>query len=544
MSRTTKPFLVALGCSLALLAGACEIPEQDSSVSGGSIVVGLSQIGSLDPPRAEGGPALTILRTACDGLVGLDPESGAPRPALAESWDLREDARRLDLTLRAGLRFHDGTEVTAASVREALSRVARPAVSSPWASLVSNVVGYAEVQAASATNLSGVRAVSDRELQIELTEPFSDFPTVLSHPALIPVSLESLEALADAEGPVGPACAGPYLVDEGLEEGDLRLIRPTGGASRNDAYLSGGRGLAERILVRSFESPEDAYQAYKNGVVDVAAVPDSRLAEAKASDAGYVSGATPQIIYLAFDPANPATANPGLRHAISLAIDRLVIIDAAYGDQRRPATRWLPGDYAPGIDSSCDNLARRIADPNRARDLLGATGVVPSSLELRLYYDPQTTGRFVAEALQLQLTQALGISVETQPLDGQDVAASFAARGAEPAMWIMRTNFDLPLPDQYLGDQFRTGSASNVLGFSDPAFDERIENARAATAQDDIERLYVEAESALCDQMPAIPLWTSVSHWMINPEKVRFENVRRLDFLGGPLMRHAVAAGN
>ena len=503
-------------------------------------MVGLSQIGSLDPPRASGSSAMAVLRTACDGLVGLDPGSGTPRPALAESWDLHEGARKLTLQLRSGLKFSDGSAVTAGSVREALSRVARPSTSSPWVDLVSKVAGFAEVQSGTATNLSGVKPLEDLGLEIELSEPYSDFPTVLSHPALVPVSLESLEESPD--GPDEPVCAGPYRIEQGLEPGDLRLSRTTAGAGHNEAYLRNGEGFAERILIRSFESREDAYQAYRAGTVDVAPVPDSRLGESQASGAGYVGVATPQITYLAFDPANPATADPRFRQAISLAIDRLVILDAAYGDQRQPATRWLPGAYGRGVESTCTGYARRIADPDRARELLGASGVPAEGLRLALYYDPAMTGRLVAEAIQIQVREVLGVSLQPQELDGEDVVSSFNSRGSPAAAWIMATTIDLPLPDQFLGDLFRTGSAKNVLGFSDRTFDARTEDARKATSKEEIERLYVQAENALCNQMPAIPLWTSVSHWMINPDKVESAGERKLNSLGGPLLRHLSAA--
>ena len=509
--------------------------------SGGSLVIGLSQIGTLDPPRAAGASALSLLRTACDGLIGLDPDSGAPRPALAAGWSLETGARRLSLDLRPGMTFHDGTPVTPAAVREALSRVARPSISSPWAGLVSKVEGFAEVQAGTATHLSGVKPVEDLKLQVDLTEPYSDFATVLSHPALLPVSLDSLNDNPD--GAPEPVCAGPYEVEKGLEGGDLRLARTTGSVSHNDAYLAAGKGTAERILVRSFETPEDAYEAYKTGRVDIAPVPDSRLGEAQAGVAGYTGGSTPQITYLAFDPANPATADPRFRQAVSLAIDRLVIIDAAYGDQRRPATRWLPGDYGSGINSTCADFARRIGDPNRARQLLSASGFKPASAKIPLYYDSNTTGRLVADALQLQVKEALGVTLVPEALEGEDVAASFKARDASPAAWIMATSIELPLPDQFLGDLFRTGSENNLLKFSDKTFDARVGSARTATTSGDIERFYVQAENALCNQMPAIPLWTSVSHWVINPDKVEFEGERELDLLGGPLLRHAEAAG-
>ena len=473
-------------------------------------------------------------------MVGLDPDSGAPRPALAASWSLESGARKLTVQLRPELTFQDGSAVSSAAVREALSRVARPSTTSPWGALVSKIEGFAEVQAGTSTHLSGVRAVEDLSLEINLTEPYSDFPTILSHPALLPVSLDSLKDNPD--GPAEPVCAGPYVIDKGLEGSDLRLARTTESVSRNDAYLSGGRGLAERILVRSFETPEDAYQAYRTGRVDIAPVPDSWLAEALADGAGYTGGSTPQITYLAFDPANPATGDPRFRQALSLAIDRLVIIDAAYGDNRRPATRWLPGNYGSGNDSTCADFARRIGDPGRARQLLEASGFKAGSTEIPLIYDPNTTGRVVAEALQLQVKDALGVTLTPQPLEGEDIAASFKARGSSPAAWIMATSIELPLADQFLGDLFRTGSEGNLLQFSDKTFDARIGSARTSTSQQDIEQFYVQAENALCNQMPAIPLWTSVSHWVIHPDKVEFQGERKLDLLGGPLLRHASAS--
>ncbi|CAN5821392.1 ABC transporter substrate-binding protein [soil metagenome] len=529
--------------SLVLLLGACSrlgIDREFSSGGGGSLVVGLSQIGILDPPRASGSSALTLLRTACDGLIGLDPDSGAPLPALAASWSLQAGARKISLELRPDLTFHDGSAVTSAAVREALSRVARPSTTSPWAGLVSKVEGFGEVQAGTSTHLSGVKATEDLRLEIELSEPYSDFPTILSHPALLPVSLESLGDSPD--GPAEPVCAGPYQVEKGLEVNDLRLARTTKSVSRNDAYLHAGRGLAERILVRSFETPEDAYQAYKSGRVDIAPIPDSRLGEALAGGAGYTGGSTPQITYLAFDPANPATADPRFRQAVSLAVDRLVIIDAAYGDRRRPATRWLPGNYGSGTDTTCTKFARRIGDPAKAKQLLAASGF-DSATGISLIYEPGTTTRLVADALQLQVRDALGLTLTPQPLEGEDIAASFKARTGAPAAWIMATSIELPLPDQFLGDLFRTGSESNLLQFSDSTFDARIGSARTATAQADIEGFYVQAENVLCNQMPAIPLWTSVSHWMINPDQVEFQGERKLNLLGGPLLRHASATG-
>ncbi|MEX2553904.1 MAG: ABC transporter substrate-binding protein [Actinomycetota bacterium] len=506
---------------------------------GGSIVAGLSEIGPLDPVHATSPAALTILRTACDGLIGLDHETGAPRPALATAWTLSEGARRLALELRPGSRFQDGTAVRASAIREALSRVARPASASPWAGLVSRIEGFAEVQSGAATHLSGVRAEEDSTLTITLREPFSDFATVLAHPALVPISEESLRETP--EGADLPVCSGPYRIERGTEEKDLRLGRVSGARSHNEGYLNDGAGEAELILIRSFDSGEDAYQAYRAGQVDIARVPDSLAGEAQQAG-GYRSEPTPGITFLGFDPANAQTSDPRLRQAISLSIGRLVIIDAAFGDQRTPATGWLPAGNSVSEGSQCGSFIRRIADPQRAKQLFAGTGIDPASFKLALFYDGRVTGRLVAEALELQLEEVLGIDVQPQDLEGQDLAAHILTKPAGPAAWLMSTKIDLPVQDEFVGS-FRTGSASNVLAFSDPQFDERVDEARRATTQSDIARGYSLAESQLCSLMPAIPLWTGVSQWMFSPERVELVGDAYLDSLGSPLLRHARAAG-
>lgn len=502
-------------------------------------MVGLTEVGNLDPPQASTPSALTLLRTACDGLVAVDHGTGEPRPALARSWQVAEGARTVTVDLRPNMTFQDGSPLNSGAVREALSRLARPANSSPWSGLVSRIEGFSEVQEGSATHLSGVRSLADLTLQIRLVEPFSDFPTLLAHPSLIPVSPESLrEGVPESTYPV---CSGPYRIEDGLEPGDLRLVRSREGIGHNEAFLEAGRGLAERILVRAFPNLEDAYDAYGAGGVDMAAVPDSRLAEAQLTRAGYATGATPQISYLAFDISRPETSDPRLRQAISLALDRLRAIDAAYGDGRRPATRWLPEGYGPPGESTCDLHARRIADPQQARQLLQSVQV-PG--RLILFHDPQVAGRLAVEALSIQVQQELGIVLDPRPLEGRDAQTAFRDRGPEAAVWVMANQVDLPLPEQLLGELFETGSPANVLGFADPEFDAAARAARSATERADVERLYVEAENALCARMPAIPLWTTVSHWMIHPDRVEIEGDRAFGFMGGPLLRHMRAPGS
>ena len=107
-------------------------------------------------------------------------------------------------------------------------------------------------------------------------------------------------------------------------------------------------------------------------------------------------------------------------------------------------------------------------------------------------------------------------------------------------MWLMTTTIDLPLPDEFLGNLFRTGSPANVLGFSDPLFDRRIDEAGAPAPRQTSLREYSQAESQLCAAMPAVPLWTGGEPVDVQPGAGKgHRGGAYLDSLGTPLLRHA-----
>jgi len=427
--------------------------------------------------------------------------------------------------------FQDQTPVSAEAVREGLSRVARPATASPWARLVSSIAGFAEVQSGAATHLSGVKVVTPSELQIDLAQPFAELPTVLAHPGLIPVSLKSLEAKPG--GPDLPVCSGPYRIKQGAKAGDYRLVDAPDGGRANTAYRA--NGLAETIIVSGYDSPQDAFQAFKGDQVDLAPVPEDQISEVR-DKKGFERTTGPQLTLLALDPTKAPTSDPKVRQAISLAIDRLVIIDAAFGDQRQPALGWLPANFEATTVSACTGYARKVADPARAKELLAQSGVDPGSIKLPLVFDTGQFGRLVAQAIQVQLKDVLGIEVDPDPMNAEDFVVSLRARSA-PALWMTITNVDLPIPDELVGGLFRTGSPDNLFGFSDPDVDARIDRARKANTTAEHSKLWAEAENAVCEKMPAIPMWRAPGQWIRNPDKVTVKGDSMLDLFGGPVLR-------
>src|SRR5260370_23041140 len=81
---------------------------------------------SLDPALSTDVPTGEMVTLAFDGLTQFDPD-GRLLPALADRWTARRDGRRYGFHLPAGVRFHDGTPVTARPVRTSFLRVLSPA---------------------------------------------------------------------------------------------------------------------------------------------------------------------------------------------------------------------------------------------------------------------------------------------------------------------------------------------------------------------------------------------------------------------------------
>lgn len=494
----------------------------------------MGQIGDLDPPKASARAAFLVLATACDGLTALDPSTGTPKPALAQSWSFDAAAQTLTIHLRPNTFYSGGptgTAVDAASVAESLSRVVRPETSSPWAGLLSEVAGFDDVRSGKALSLAGVKAVDASTVEIDLTHPFADLPSVLAFPALVPVAGPSGQTSAS-----GPSCAGPYRFEQAAADNEVRITRNAAARTRSEAYAGQGRGYADVITFRSYDTEGEAFDAYKKGEAAAAPVPQERVGEA-INDPAHAQRQTAGVTYLAVDVTKSPTDNPALRKAMALGLDRLAIIDAAFGDERRPAVRWLAGLEASN-DSPCTLGIRRIADSEKAKAMLAAAHVDPGSVKLAVTFDSSQTSQLLAQAIQVELKDNLGISPGLQSLDPPAFQASLQSR-AQPAIWIVNHEADLPIPARELALLFHSASPGNFTGFSDPSLDLTLDRAASTVDTAGRRNAYLAAQDEVCDKMPAIPLWFGVRHWMANPAKVTFKGSERIDVSGALIMREA-----
>ncbi len=236
-------------------------------------------------------------------LVRLD-EAGRPVPGLASSWERSGDGRRWVFTLRDGARFHDGTPCDADAVVAHLRRF---------------VGGAEHAWLGMSTRTTGIRALDERRVEIELSEPY---PLPLDLAAVNPCAVATASALPDA-AEFAPVGTGPWRV---VENDPLThtLFAPASGEGRmlDVRFLHGGDQVASSHL-----------RALELGEVDVIVdswVPRLPRDEVRrlVAEGGFELLRAPgsRVVHLAFNTAEGPFADVETRRRVAAAVDRGALV--------------------------------------------------------------------------------------------------------------------------------------------------------------------------------------------------------------------------
>jgi oligopeptide transport system substrate-binding protein len=219
------------------------------------------------------------------------------------------------------------------------------------------------------------------------------------------------------------------------------------------------------------------------------------------------------ISYIAFNTTVPPFDDPDVRRALALSIDRKKIAEVTFNNMLSPATGILPPQlpgYTPG-DKTFP------FDPDAARAALAASSY-GSAENLPPIVLTEVGGgaaaRVDTQAFLEQWRNELGINVEIRQtdfatfLDDQDAGRLQMFN----AGWIM----DYPDPEDILDLKFHSASSLNDVGYSNPAVDALLEEARVERDPAIRNDLYRQAEQLIIDDVAWIPLYFSQSHVVVN----------------------------
>ena len=263
---------------------------------------------------------------------------------------------------------------------------------------------------------------------------------------------------------------------------------------------------ADGIKFSMFADGIAAYRDFQNGGLDVlsAVDPDVYL-EAKGSlgDA-VVEEKTSTLTYLGFPTGTAPYDNKELRQALSMSIDRELIIKQVLNHLADPSTDIVTPPI-PG--SRSDACAYCVYDPEKAKELLASSGVDPKSFKMELYFNSGAGHEAWTEAAARQIQENLGIDYKLKStewaqylelLDGQKFTGPFR----------LGWSLDYPSPENYLRPIVGTGGDSNYTGYSNPKFDDlMVQGDEAATLEESFAS-YQQAGDIALEDMPIIPMWS------------------------------------
>ena len=461
---------------------------------------------TLDPALSGDSGSHSYILQIFAGLVRLDHELNVV-PDIA-TWDLNDDGTVYTFHLDKNASFHDGKPVTANDFVYSLNRTANPATGSRTASdFLGDIVGARAVIDGDAVSISGVRAIDDHTLEIEIDAPKLYFLAKMTYPAAYVVDQANVEAGGDSWWSE-PNGAGPFGIKQ-WDEGEILVLE------RHDGY-HGSKARLKNVVFRLYGGIP--IRMYENDEIDAstAFLSDLDRIESQSSlRTELVETPELSVFYVGFDTTREPFDDPLVRKAFLMAVDRERIVDSAFDGRLPLADGLLP----PGLPGGPNPILPTIEyDPAKALELIGQSsyGSVDNLPDLTYSEIGFIAPSQIAESLVAELNRNLGVNVEIELVPSSeryfnnldDVRGNLFAFG-----WVA----DYPDAQNFLDLLFFSGRENNGGEYSNPDFDALV--AEAATIGNFEERLavYRQAEALLIEEAALIPLRFATTFLLVKP---------------------------
>jgi ABC-type oligopeptide transport system substrate-binding subunit/tetratricopeptide (TPR) repeat protein len=462
---------------------------------------------SLDPGLGGDIPSVTIIDQLFSGLAKPTPEMGV-LPDVARSWEVLEGGRLYIFHLRDDVRWSDGVQVTAGDIEYAWKRVLAPTSGSYLPHLLYDIQGakaYHQGEVADPGHIK-VQAINDLTLVVELEEPTSYFPHLLTYAATFPVPQHVVETHGTAWTELETIVTnGPFRLSA-WKPGESLVLE------RNPVYHGRFAGNVGRVeLSLYFGQPERVLQMYEDDSLDIISdLPSGEMDRARQRYAAqYVSGPSPLTQYFGFDVTRRPFDDPRVRRAFTLATDRETLAHVILRGYSFPATGGL---VPPGMPGHSSGIGLPY-DPESGGHLLAEAGYPGGrgfpATECLTGDDPG--GIRLLEHLQAQWLKNLGVEITWKRVELRRLVHTLYEE--RPWMWMMGWLPDYPDPDSFLrASEWRVSS-----GWQNEAYDSLVEGARRVMDQGERMRMYQRADKILVEEAPIMPLFYGRFHMLMKP---------------------------
>ena len=482
MNRITTTLALSAACSMLFTAVVEAQPAFDRAKT--VIIANAGQINTLDPMRGDYAQTNLIANTLYDTLVTFDYDSKLT-PALANSFTLAPDVKSVRISLKPGLKFHDGSPITSADVAYTLDRMKRLGLGLA-----------AQVEVYDRTEIE-----DDLDFTLHLENPSATFLGALSKVYILNSKLVAANAGADdGQGWLQSHSAGSGAYRLTGQQGQNVLV------SQNDSYWNKAAGRPQTIVFRRIDETATQRDELRAGNVDLAIIGmgyrDAAQLDAEGrgiKDARLNTSIQTNVV---FNTSMGPTADPRVRKAIRLAYD----YEGGLANVRL-GNGVIANGVLPSTMPCRPDLSPVKQDLAEAKRLLTEAGV--PHLQLTMKFQPVLEAqRLEATLLQSNLRE-IGVTLTLEPITFPAWLASLRSFDTIPQMMLMEEFPQYPDPGAMLQKAYKsTAVGTNRGAYANPAVDKLLDEAERTA--DDTRRcdLYKQVQVILDNDSVMLTMYT------------------------------------
>lgn len=432
--------------------------------------------------------------------------------SLVDTYTVSDDGLTYDFTLKSGIKFSNGEDLTASDVLYTFSRILT-VEGSASPDFVLSIKGAQALYDGEATELEGLKVIDDLNFEITLEAPYAGF---ISELATAPCSIydETSTEAAGSDFGVDPSVTvgtGPYKVESWTRNSEIVLVR-------NDNYW-GEKPDVDKVIISIIPDASTRNMMYQNGEIDIL---DLGSLDSSIVQSTYYTTYADKIVsldkvnvyYMTLNESMAPFDDVNVRKAIQMSIDRQSILDTVYGGQGS----LIDGIFPTGLIGYNKDLQGSITyDPDAAKQLLADAGY-PDGFEMDLELDSSTSNNTLMTYQIIQQNLAdVGITANIQTydesswLDGRK-SGDF---GSFSAYWVADYNDPDNFIYTFFGDEAKTKARS--LNYPDTDTMQAVMDARSIIDESERIAKYQELEKKIViDDAAWVPLFSTKQEFAIS----------------------------
>lgn len=474
----TRIAAVVASGALMLTAAACGSSTSSQSPSQDLTVVRSLETTNLFPATSFSNGDIWVIEQIYGTLTKNKPDGSGVEPGLASSWTQSADKKTWTFNLRKGVKFHNGSPVTAKDVKFSLDFARAPRDDKPFSFLLESI--------------ASVDAVDNDTVRVKVKQPWAPLPSDLAvfTASIMPANFGGKSEKTFAQHPVG---TGPFKLQTWTKGDSVKLVK-------NPTYWDRGKPILNSVTFKYVPDDNTRAQMVESGQAQIDEFPPSSSVASLKNVSGVQVKSFPStsLIWVDLNNKKKPLNDVHVRRALAYATDKNSIVKTVFYGQAKTANSFLSSSlmgYDKGIQDLPYDMAKAKAELKKSS--------VPNGFDVTMQVQSGVQERAqIAQILQASWKQ-LGVNVKLQTIDSSTIYSNRTAGDFE--IQIHQMTNDIVDPDEWIRYMVYKGANVNT-GFNDATVNALAD--RAATNDNVSERklYYGKIQQIVTEQAPMIPL--------------------------------------